>query len=848
MPVFPGSDSEFKVAFEANGKEVGFNLFTDDDELGFRERETAIPPPLDKVGIESFHMGRGQEIFIPNSYGFKESKDAWTTTPRKAHATIKPRWAKGIRSFAMNMPDSVTFKPLTGSTRALSVSFSDSAGFTASFCVLIIRKMVKAGVTGLPGTLTVEWTTNSGSDPNTVLKTVTLSASEVDDVDSRYIIFTPSSTQALSAATTYHIKVYGASTDNKDAHWEVACDTSAAGRSQSDPAGAAGTWSATTYSPAFRICDAEIDREWFKFHFDGVLYAVSKNVDATASKLYLNGLRGKATSATSTTLTDSGQSLTTDRYAGAFIRIIRGTGAGQIRQIASNTSTAFTVAAWSVTPSTDSEYAVYSTDWWFEVASAFSAQVVSKPIVAMGIVYFPMGDGTQFRTMTLDYTDADDHVFDNQTTSRADKFVDGFDAALGPLMWRANNITGTGSGGKSTISAAQLRPSGSPVAYTTDLSFATAIPSGDNTNLINNLILHENNVFVVKEDSLYQIVNNQPVQVRLGIEAAPSIYNGLAAVSKNGLLYLNFGHDVLLVTGGQGYSTGLHKEGGIPSARSGVMKHLEAVLGWIFGAYDAGTGTSTIMMYATQDQTWREHLRAFAAGKRIRSLRWQPCPESRPRLWFEVGGDLMYQEFPKDDIRPLNDSGVAFMHEFGIEFPRIDLLNTDPKYFGTIFAVVEGLAQTGDSETGHEFWIEYKTDTDTTWQHGGSISRSPSGEVKINRGNKRFLWPRVRGVTTEATDPVVLNNLQVSLFTRTTYRYRWTLYIRLSTYLDDDAQKKLEWLIDQSQKATTLKMTSQYLSLHNKTVTIARKPAPSYEFSSADSTSAVVVLELEEVI
>lgn len=849
IDVRPGVDSEYKISLEGGDGERGFKLYTAEGELGFRERETQIPPPLAKIGWDSYHMGRGQEIYVPDAYGFKESKDAWTTTPRKAHATIKPRWARGIRSAVMNMSDSVTFKPLFGSTRALSVAFSDAAGFTAAIAIVQIRKFVKTPTTGKPGTCTVEICASSGSDPDTVLKTVTFTAGDVDDTDTRYLYLTIPSNQVLGAGTTYHIKIYGASTDHQDAHWQVACDLTAAGRSQSDPTAAAGTWSATTYSPTYRITDAEIDREWFKFHFDGAFYALSKNADATTSKLYLNGARGKATSATSTTLTDSGQSFTTNRFQNAYIRIIRGTGAGQIRQISSHTSTAFTVATWSVTPSTDSEYVVYSTDWWVEIASAFSVQVVAAPTVSMGIVYFPLGDGTQFRTMTLDYTDADDHVFDTQTTSRSDKFVAGFDAALGPLLWRANNLTGTGSGGKSTVSAAPLRPSGTPVAYTTDVSFATAIPVGDNTNAINNLIIHENNVFVVKEDSLFQIVSNQPVQVRLGIEAAPSIYNGVAAVSKNGLLYINFGHDVLLIQGGQAYSTGLHKEGGIPSSRSGVVKHMESVLGWIFAAYDAGSsGTSSLMLYAADTQTWREHLRGFYTGKRIRSLRWQPNPESRPRLWFEMGGDLLYQEFPKDDIRPLNDSSVIYMPEFMLEFPRVDLLNTDAKYFGTVFATVEGLAQVTDTEIGHEFWVEYKTDTDSNWIYGGQISVSPGGEVKIDRGGKRFIWLRVRAVTTEATDPVILNAMQLSLFTRTAYRYRWTLFLRLSSYLDETAEAKLKWLVDKSEKAEVLTLRSQYPNLHGRQVTIARKPAPTYEFYGSENIGAYVTLELEEVI
>lgn len=81
-----------------------------------------------------------------------------------------------------------------------------------------------------------------------------------------------------------------------------------------------------------------------------------KAEDTSGNNLYNNGL---ATGGTSTTLTDTTKSWATDQFAGGYIWIYNGTGAGQIRSISSNTSDTITVSSsWDTTPSTDSRYVV----------------------------------------------------------------------------------------------------------------------------------------------------------------------------------------------------------------------------------------------------------------------------------------------------------------------------------------------------------------------------------------------------------------------------------------------------------------------------------------------------------
>lgn len=72
---------------------------------------------------------------------------------------------------------------------------------------------------------------------------------------------------------------------------------------------------------------------------------------------------GTATAGAGTTLTNSGKAWTTNQWANYQLRITDGTGVGQVRTIASNTSTAITVSsAWTTNPDATSVYVIEPND------------------------------------------------------------------------------------------------------------------------------------------------------------------------------------------------------------------------------------------------------------------------------------------------------------------------------------------------------------------------------------------------------------------------------------------------------------------------------------------------------
>jgi len=71
---------------------------------------------------------------------------------------------------------------------------------------------------------------------------------------------------------------------------------------------------------------------------------------------------GTATSATATTLVHSSKTWTASQWVNSQVRIVSGTGAGQIRNITANDATSVTVATWTITPDATSVYQITGND------------------------------------------------------------------------------------------------------------------------------------------------------------------------------------------------------------------------------------------------------------------------------------------------------------------------------------------------------------------------------------------------------------------------------------------------------------------------------------------------------
>ena len=91
---------------------------------------------------------------------------------------------------------------------------------------------------------------------------------------------------------------------------------------------------------------------------DGKLVATPSMIDGA----FKNFATGTATSATATTLTQTGKTWAASQWINYQVRVTGGTGAGQIRTITANTADTLTVATWTTTPDATSTYAIEGND------------------------------------------------------------------------------------------------------------------------------------------------------------------------------------------------------------------------------------------------------------------------------------------------------------------------------------------------------------------------------------------------------------------------------------------------------------------------------------------------------
>lgn len=89
---------------------------------------------------------------------------------------------------------------------------------------------------------------------------------------------------------------------------------------------------------------------------------LAANYDTNAYVYSSAGITGTASSATSTTLTDSTKSWTVDSLVGKWVKITGGTGIGQTAYILNNSSTQITIGrrTWNITPNSTSTYQIYN--------------------------------------------------------------------------------------------------------------------------------------------------------------------------------------------------------------------------------------------------------------------------------------------------------------------------------------------------------------------------------------------------------------------------------------------------------------------------------------------------------
>ena len=288
--------------------------------LDLKRWEFCTPAPTATVAgsfIASSRHYRQQQLYVVSAtvqYLYNPQEDAWVQIPSGALAGT---FAVGACGTATSVGPSGTATAGTTSTITTNLTLArDLRGYSIH-------------ITGGP---------NAGA---------TLAISS-NTVGTNSVITVPVQASAFTASTTFRLLT---------PRWYVLNAITASG---------------TTTDAVFRFYDFALNT-WASAETgatDGIAPAA---VIGTDSKLiatpswqgegYAAFATGTATAGGASTLTNSAKTWTVNQWANSQVRIVSGTGAGQIRTIASNTATALTTsAAWTTAPDATSVYSIEGND------------------------------------------------------------------------------------------------------------------------------------------------------------------------------------------------------------------------------------------------------------------------------------------------------------------------------------------------------------------------------------------------------------------------------------------------------------------------------------------------------
>jgi hypothetical protein len=775
----------------------------------------------------SWKAGRGLENLSDNAEGFWDAANAWTLTAGHVHQA--PQWyhARGLRSEDMYMPTrtagSVKFIPLLDANTYIANSFAASASYSADKGYLWIRRR------GSPASsLTFRLMSNSAGDPNAALQTVTKTITDITDYVSVYQVFDWTSTESLTSGTTYWVSIHASAAGDRDNCWEVAVDPNTnSGKISSSGS----SWASAGFALYYRVTDADVAKRWFRFYMQEAMYIIDRKDDnTTASVLYINGDRGITTSTGASTLGDSTKTWTTHRWIGAWVKIIAGTGVkNRPKLIAENSTDFLTISGtWETNPDTTSEYIIYATEWFTAVSpTGGSLSVCSgEPQVANNVAYIPQGLVGICHLRWNVATPAHNVSVESATGTKglADLLMVTNDPAAGVVMWRANNATGTGTGGRVTVSKANLLTGGAFIAWNTALVWKTGIFTGSTAFEITGLDKKDNNIYVFREDGIGVISGDQFNNVETGLEKTPDRANGRFTIAHGQFLFYSWLHSLVRIFGSSHDDIGDdYRAIGLPDGREGEYVDGDTYLKLLFVGVDAGsTGTSSVL--AWDGLGWHEMLRARQAGDRVRFVKIQTCAGTRNRLWTGQGGDLIFQELSYKKASPRLDSGMRYQHEAVIESGSIDMgtASAMPKLIKELTATIKNL-----NSNGREIYLDIQTDDDvhtTTWNYAGLMTRSPESNVFLGITCNRFAY-RLRMCSNDNSIPIDIEGIVPNGYARVPFKLIFSMTVQSggvftrrgkSVPFDELAR----WLLDQSRIAGFVNMSSVYELAHGWKVII----------------------------
>ncbi len=785
-------------------------------------------PGHSHIQQKSWIGGRGNQEFTTDESRFFDSRNLWNFTPEHLHPAPQWRFAEKTDTESITylptprpiaiVGTNVRFKRLD-STAAYSRRFEADSSSTYVQAKIWVRRhgqptgnltmAIFADDGGTPAKPTSEISGTSGSVTYTALREEDIS--QIVDVTISY---------ALTSGTKYHFVVYTDAAGTEFDYFEIGYGNGGAEDQYNGAPSPYSSWTAEQDIQIFwRITLASWFGRWFHFDMEGARYAVTNKDNDTTSALYINGDRGIATSATSTTIKDTGKTWShTDLWLGAWVRITKGTGKGQYAEITGSSGDTLTVTAWpDKTPDTTSEYVIYATDRWYPVTIATVAltdKVVSPPAVFNNQVLFPYGSATNM--LRVRWNSGTPGHEGNAESKKADHVVVTNHPSTGVSICRGENDA-------VDVSFAEAK------AWATDLSFGTEIQCGDATDPMTGLSFHEQAVWVRKQGALGKVQNDKYTEVPIGLSTMAQATNGVAATSWNLMFYVNWAYSIEQIMGSNVDDMGPWLNAGLPDRRRGVVSALEPTQAVMYAGIDAGREWGVKEhrisgVYGWNKTGYGNIFEAWLPGRRVRGVHYQACPGTQDRLWFDVDGEMALMELPDESLNMLNDSGMNYQHEAIFISSTVDMnAHRIKKLFNSLSLTTRNLA------AGVTIYAQYQVDNDidgSVWYDIGEFNRSDFQERGIWQGNRRRIRIRLIFRTNDSKIPPVLRSWVIEAYGRIPVKYQWTIRIPVKSLtvtgskINRDPDKFIKWLKSQGEDAGSLVMGSIWPDLDGMRVLV----------------------------
>jgi hypothetical protein len=710
--------------------------------------------------------------------------------------------------------------------------------------IWLLMKFNKSTAGAYPGALRVSVYTDN-SNPNTEVAnssaTLTLTsaleprATPEGELVGQLVCFEIAQ-ETLTGATDYWVVIKCADADRTDGtagYFEIAYGDNGGTAARSSDGSSWTATNARTFFYALHSADLGYDAKIHFQEYKRQLYCVTEPPDGTDGKVYMNGDRGVATGTSTTSLLkDTTKSWTNDEWNGCWVHIWNGTGEGQFRKIVDNTSTDLIVydaaethslgkgRLFDVTPTagaadTGSEYNILGSDTWIEVTPSTQSGEplvfeVSGPftdtLTLWGMFYIAQGEkGYLFKVREYNdsgtwknfhYTNSDANSCEYDGTNYALFLEKTYDPVNENKIWVARNLA-PGEWASATQTSVY---SADDVLWPNDLALSNPIPIGTRDYLITGMTKYNNRLWVGKEDSVWYVdfdgTYNRAYPLDVGLDAISSPNNCKAMAAQDLYLYFNFSHSVERMYGGTLDDVGPWRGAGLIERATGDIVHLEPSLGWIFGALDGESNKqSSLLAYQFG---WHTLFRAPTvvldanfggrnANPRIRSCHWQSISgeDSLHRLWFEMGGYIMFMDMPSASLNPAQDSNMYFAPESYVVQSHQDAGYAElEKYYGKGRIVCNA--------TDGTIAMDYDVNPDLynlSWAKAtaSAANADPSHEYSFGategsgQSRKRNAMVRTRISTSTINDSSKNNILAVVLdaFARKPVKYNWEMRIKL---------------------------------------------------------------------